>query len=275
MLTSIFDFACNISPYVRRFVVRMMYQGLSALDTEGCMVFMNYGYADLTRNAVEIKLQERDEVNRYCTQLYRHVIGSIDLKGLDVLEVGSGRGGGASYIRRYLQPKSMTGIDIAAKAIAFCKRYHATKGLCFIQGDAEALPFEDATFDVIVNIESSHCYGNIERFFSEVHRVLRPGGYFLFADHRHNDKIATLRKQLVESHLACLKEQKISLNILRALELDNGRKLSLIRQKAPWIAHRSFQAFAAMRGTEMYENFRTGVYDYWSFVLHKKREAVS
>jgi ubiquinone/menaquinone biosynthesis C-methylase UbiE len=253
----------------------MMYQGLSVLDTEGCMVFMNYGYTDLTSKTVEIDLQERDEVDRYCTQLYRHVAGSIDLKGLDVLEVGCGRGGGASYIMRYLQPKSMTGIDIAAKAIAFCKRHHATKGLSFVRGDAEALPFEDATFDVIVNIESSHCYGNIERFLSEVHRVLRPGGYFLFADHRPKDKIATLRQQLVESRLACLKERKISLNILKALELDNGRKLNLIRQKAPWIARRSIQAFAAMQGTEMYENFRTGAHEYWSFVLHKKREMVS
>jgi ubiquinone/menaquinone biosynthesis C-methylase UbiE len=239
------------------------------------MVFMNYGYADFTHSAVEIKLQERDEVNRYCTQLYRHVIGSIDLKGLDVLEVGSGRGGGASYIMRYLQPKSMTGVDIAEKAVAFCNRHHATKGLSFVRGDAEALHFEDATFDVVVNIESSHGYGDIERFFREVYRVLRPGGYFLFADHRHKDKIATLRQQLVESRLVCLKEQKISLNILKALELDNGRKLSLIRQKAPWIVHSSFQAFAAMRGTEMYENFRSGACDYWSFVLYKKREMES
>src|SRR5437016_14665802 len=93
-----------------------------------------------------------------------YVAGSIDLKGLDVLEVGCGRGGGASYIMRYLKPKSMTGVDIAEKAIAFCKRYHTVEGLSFRYGDAESLPFDNNTFDVIVNIESSQCYGSIPRF---------------------------------------------------------------------------------------------------------------
>jgi ubiquinone/menaquinone biosynthesis C-methylase UbiE len=45
-----------------------------------------------------------------------------------------------------------------------------------VHGDAENLPFPQVSFDAVINVESAHCYGSIERFLAEVHRVLRPGG---------------------------------------------------------------------------------------------------
>jgi SAM-dependent methyltransferase len=51
-----------------------------------------------------------------------------------------------------------------------------------MQGDAEALPFADAEFDVVLNIESSHNYPHLEKFFAEAVRVLKPGGYLVHAD---------------------------------------------------------------------------------------------
>lgn len=271
MLARIFNLACSISPSVRRVLMRTLYQGLSVLDEEGRMIFMNFGYADLDTDVAEIELKDIDEMNRYCIQLYHHVAGAIELKGLDVLEVGCGRGGGASYIMRYLKPESMTGVDIAEKAIAFCNQYHAVEELSFVRGDAESLPFDDNTFDVIVNVESSHCYGSLQRFLSEVYRALRPGGYFLFADYRDRSGIDALREQLVNCGFECLKEEKISLNVYKALELDNRRKMSIIRQRVPWLLQRPFQAFAGMQGTEMYEKFRTGAFDYRSFILSKRK----
>jgi len=119
---------------------------------------MNLGYAPLDPDAERILLSDLDAINCHCIQMYHHVAGAIDLRGLDVLEVGSGRGGGASYIMRYLKPKSLTGIDISKKAVTFCNRHHRVEGLHFLHGDAEALPFDDNTFDAIVNIESSYGY---------------------------------------------------------------------------------------------------------------------
>jgi ubiquinone/menaquinone biosynthesis C-methylase UbiE len=239
------------------------------MDKEGHMIYMNFGYARLEPNAEKIQLKETDEMDRYCIQLYHHVVGSINLHGLDVLEVGCGRGGGTSYVMRYLKPKSITGIDISEKSITFCKRRYAIEGLSFLHGDAEALPLSDNSFDIIVNIESSHCYGYMERFLKEVYRVLRPNGYFLFADYRDKDRIDTLRSQLVSSGLEILKEERISLNVLKALEIDDKRKLNIIQKKVPWILQMPFRAFAAIQGTEIYEQFRVGDFDYRSFILRK------
>jgi SAM-dependent methyltransferase len=187
-----------------------------------------------------------------------------------VLEVGCGRGGGAAYMLRYLRPASLTGIDLAANAVAFCRRRHCLPCLTFASGDAEAMPFASGSYDVIVNVESSHCYGSMERFLCEVQRVLRPGGYFLFTDHRSRDRLDTLRWQFRSAGLEPLGETDITPNVLRALDLDNDRKLALIRRKAPPLISKRFQQFAGIRGTKTYEAFKSGELIYMSFTLRRR-----
>jgi ubiquinone/menaquinone biosynthesis C-methylase UbiE len=259
----------RVSPTFRRFMMRSWYEALVVLDRDRDLTYMNYGYSSLGPTTNEVSLNDGELPNRYCIQLYHHVAGAIDLKGKDVVEVGSGRGGGANYISRYLQPRSMVGVDISRKAVEFCKQYYSTDGLSFSHGDAENLPLADSAVDVVVNLESSHCYGSMTRFLSEVYRVLRPEGYFLFSDHRDRDKINLLREQLKTSDLKLVKENDITLNVVRALELDNDRKKKLIGQKCPGILRRETEEFAAIKGTRTYESFKTGDSRYLSYVLQK------
>jgi len=253
-------------------MIRMWYQTLVVLDRGREITFMNYGYADLDPAGKEIMLNDEERANRFCIQLYHHVAAAVDLTGKDVLEVGSGRGGGASYIARHLKPRSMVGIDLSDKAVGFCNDHYSTGGLSFSQGDAENLPVGDSTVDAVVNLESSHCYGSMERFLSEVYRVLRPGGYFLFSDHRDQDKLDLLHKQLADSGLKLERETDITPNVVKALELDNERKGKLIEQKCPKILRRRMEEFAAMKGTKTYRTFETGYSRYLSFVLQKQIE---
>jgi len=263
------DAAARFSPAFRRLMIRLWYESLVVLDREREITFMNYGYSGLGPDSNEMALDNGETANRYCIQLYHHVAGGIDLKGKDVIELGSGRGGGASYISRYLQPRSMIGIDISRKAIEFCNNYYSIDGLSFSHGDAENLPLADSTADVIINLESSHCYGSMTRFLSEVYRVLRPDGYFLFSDHRDRDKLSLLADQLKDSGLTLVREEDITLNVVRALELDDDRKKRLIGQKCPKLLRREAEEFAAMKGTRAYQSFKTGYSRYLSFVLHK------
>src|SRR5215216_3900704 len=259
-------------PQVKRFLNRTWYQYLAKADKDAHMLFMNYGYADPSEATAALELQPTDESRRLCIQLYQRVAGAIDLSGKDVLEIGCGRGGGSSYIMRYLRPQSITGMDIADNAVAFCRKYHAVPGLSFRQGDAEALPFADQSFEVVVNVESSHCYGSMERFVSEVVRVLRRGGFFLFTDHRPSGQIDRLRGQLC-AELQSLEEESVTLGVLKALDLDHERKLALIQQKAPKWLRKQFHLFAAIKGSPLYENFRSGAVEYLRFVLQKAKSA--
>jgi SAM-dependent methyltransferase len=259
----------DIMPSMGRTTSRVWYRYLTRWDKQAEMIFMNYGYAETDPAAPALALHESDESDRYCIQLYHHVIAATELADRDVLEVGCGRGGGSSYLARYLNPKSIIGLDIAGAAIEFCNRHHSVAGLSFVQGEAESLPFPDQSFDAVVNIESSHDYCSRERFFSEVSRCLRPGGYLLFADRDERKGMIELRRQLRRSGFDVLRAQNINDNVVRALDLDDDRKLQLIHRGVPRIMRKPFKQFAATKGTSLYRSFQNGTWEYMSFVLQK------
>ena len=248
-------------------MMRTWYEALVVIDREKQISFMNYGYAGLDPNEDSLVLDETDEPNRYAIQMYHHVASAIDLSDKDVVEIGSGRGGGAAYIARQLKPKSMLGIDLSNNAIEFCKQQYSLDRLSFARGDAEAIPLPDNSVDVLINVESSHCYGSMERFLSEVRRILRPGARFLFADHRDREQLPVLRRQFEDARFEIIRETDITANVVRALELDNQRKRELIHSASPRVLWHEAEEFAALVGTRAYESFRTQDSPYVSFVL--------
>jgi SAM-dependent methyltransferase len=269
MIVQTLALVARLSPGARRVGWRVLYEYLARLDRGADWAFMNYGFVNLDPRAAPLVLDPADEPERSCIQLYHHVAGAVDLRGRDVLEVGCGRGGGCSYVRRYLQPRAVVGVDLSRRAVNLCTRHHARPGLSFRQGDAEALPVEDNGFDVVINVESSHCYGSMPRFLAEVRRVLRPGGYFLFADLRPAGEVAQLRGHLRTSGLDVLQEETITPGVLAALARDSERKRVLIHRKAPRLIRHQIREFAGLAGTTVYEDFRRGRAEYLRFVLRK------
>lgn len=268
MLKRTFDAVIRTSPAARRTLINLLYRIMTRLDREADMVFMNYGYADPS-GGPEPPLRAEDEADRCCIQLYHHLAAEAALGGKDVLEVGSGRGGGACYLARYMAPRTLVGVDRCDSAVRFCISHHAAPGLSFRVGDAEALPFGDERFDVVVNVESSHGYGSLARFLCEVKRVLRPGGLFLYTDHRGPHQVEAWRAELHASGLRVLRETDITAHVLEALDRTNARKQALIDRKVPGWFRRSFHEFAAMRGSAAYERFRAGQTRYLSFTLQR------
>ncbi|TMK97324.1 MAG: class I SAM-dependent methyltransferase, partial [Actinobacteria bacterium] len=63
--------------------------------------------------------------------------------------------------------------------------------------DAEMLPFEDASFDLVFGHAVLHHLPNLERAFAEFRRVLKPGGVIAFAGEpsRYGDRIAAVPKR--------------------------------------------------------------------------------
>ncbi len=238
-------------------------------DKDAELLFMNYGFAPINSDGEKLPLGENDEKHRLQIQLYNHVVKAVGLKEKDVLEIGCGRGGGASYLMRYLEPRSVTAVDFAETAIAFCNSYHSVEGLSFLSGDAESLPFDGAKFDVVINVESSRCYFSLTQFFAEVSKVLRAGGYFLFSDFRAGEEIPEVRRQIEDSGLKLIKEEFITPHILRAMDLDHPRKSRLIQQKAPRVWRRALESFTGTRGSKIYNSFASGYNKYFFYVLQK------
>ena len=64
------------------------------------------------------------------------------------------------------------------------------------------------------NLESSHTYPNVKAFYAEVARVLKPGGYFLYADVLSAEQFETGVATLEACGLAVERSRNITLNVL-------------------------------------------------------------
>ena len=105
-----------------------------------------------------------------------------DVAGADVLELGCG--GGQCSVALARRGANVTGIDLSAEQLSFARdlaaEYDADVG--FLQGDVTDLStFPDERFDVAFNAYVLQWVDDLATCFCETHRVLRPGGRFVFA----------------------------------------------------------------------------------------------
>jgi ubiquinone/menaquinone biosynthesis C-methylase UbiE len=110
--------------------------------------------------------------------------------GGQVLEVGCGAGWEA--VRWARAGMAVTGIDLSDAALALATRNLEHNGLdgTLMWGNAEELPFEDDTFDVVSSLGVLHQTESTEAAVREVHRVLKPGGQAMVSIYyKHSWKI--------------------------------------------------------------------------------------
>jgi SAM-dependent methyltransferase len=195
---------------------RNSYRLFTRLLIRDDVVFLNFGYEE--DPPMGVPLAASDEPNRLPIQLYHRTGTQVDLTGKKVLEVSSGLGGGASYLTRTQHPASYTGLDLNTVAIQFCRKRHNVPGLDFVHGNAQSLPFADQSFDVVINVEASLHYPDLAGFLTEVKRVLRPGGHFLYTDIRDADQIPEWEATLADAPMRLLSQQDISADVIRGLQ---------------------------------------------------------
>ncbi|MCB1056772.1 MAG: class I SAM-dependent methyltransferase [Acidobacteria bacterium] len=190
--------------------------------------FMNYGFAEPDDDRAWVL--EGDELFGHHLALVRRTVAGADLEGARVVEIGCGRGGNVSYLRRYTGARQVVGVDLNPTNLDLCRSFHRGQDVGFAAGDAQLLPLAGESVDVLVNLESAHCYPDLRAFLGEIHRVLRPGGTFCFADlwdldlvpHDWAEREATLRAACFEIE----EEEDISRGVCLALgEADNVQDL--------------------------------------------------
>lgn len=255
--------------FFRRIVWKPIYEMLARVLPLSEWQFMNYGYMP-AKDEAPLALETADELQRYPLQLYHYLATQTEVQGKSMLEVGSGRGGGANYIARYLKPERIVGMDLAKNAVKFAKQNFQQTNLDYQQGNAEALPFADASFDVVLNVESSHAYGSVPNFLKEVHRVLRPGGVFLITDMRGEPGLKLLQQQLRDSGMEMQNETDITRNVVEAIELEEPMKKERIRRLVPkWLVG-PFEEFAGVKNSAIHRDLdhRDLIYCRWKLVKH-------
>ena len=258
----------------RPWVRRLFYEALAAFFGGATKwQLMNYGYAFLPDDPAgdPPALDPEEHAERFCLHLYHVVAAQTSLAGKRLLEVGSGRGGGTSYVHRRLGPAETVGVDLAASAVRFCQKVHGgIGGLSFRQADAAALPFPDGSFDAVLNVESSHGYPDVEAFYRQVYRVLRPGGHFLYTDYGRVAKPAAER--MARAGFVEIATRDITQNVLESLRSDEARRRDLIRTHVPKPLRSVAEVWAGTSKSDFYDDLATGRRRYLKFRA-KKPEA--
>jgi ubiquinone/menaquinone biosynthesis C-methylase UbiE len=229
--------------------------------------FMNYGYV-AKENEPALQLPE-NQLQKFPLQMYHYLAAQTDIAGKQVLEVGSGRGGGAKHITTHFKPAFYTGLDLAQSAVDLANSLHKFPNLKFIQGSAENIPLNDNSVDVVINVESSHAYGSVDKFLNEVKRVLRPGGHLLLVDFRSDNKMESFRNQIKNLGMKLLAEEDISDNVIRSIEAEDETKKARIKALIPQKWQKLFSEFAGVVGSRFYNTLKDGSRRYFRFVLRK------
>jgi 2-polyprenyl-3-methyl-5-hydroxy-6-metoxy-1,4-benzoquinol methylase len=106
---------------------------------------------------------------------FHYVLASRHLRPTDdVLDVASGNGFGGDIMARVA--RSVTCADLDAEKLAEGRAAFARPNLRFARENVVAMSFSDATFDVVVSLETIEHMDDVSGYLAELHRVLRPGG---------------------------------------------------------------------------------------------------
>lgn len=110
----------------------------------------------------------------------------------DILEVGCGNG----LVTRYLAKEynhNVTGIDIDPEQIELArKETNIIENVHYYEAEATNLPCKDMAFDIVLSFGTLHHIENWLDALKEIKRVLKHGGYFLYADVIYSEKITSM-----------------------------------------------------------------------------------
>lgn len=130
---------------------------------------------------------ERHSLSKWRPDLWARVEGD------SVLEVGVGTG---KSFENYPRDRQITAVDISPKMLEQAKRRADKLGVDvrLVEGDAQALPFEDNSFDSVVTTCVFCSVPDPVQGLREIHRVLKPGGKLLMLEHvlSHKPVLRTL-----------------------------------------------------------------------------------
>ena len=127
--------------------------------------------------------------------------------GEQVLDLGSGAGMDAFIAMRHVGPTgSVWGLDMSSSMVDRARqnaREIGADSVTFLEGDIEAMPFDDASVDVVISNCTLNLVPDKAVAYTEIYRVLRPGGRFVIADVVRSAGASEALVQAAEEYAGC------------------------------------------------------------------------
>lgn len=170
---------------------------------------------------------QRKYVNRPGNMLKKlpileRLLGGVEIAGASrALEVGCGPGYMSTALSEMLA-LDVVGTDLDEAEVRFARERSAGDRVDFMLADVTSLPFPDAEFDVVLSMMVMHHVKDWRRALSEIARVTRPGGYYLFHDITYS-RLLRCARPLLRGHafysIEEIRGRMEELGLTRAYEL--------------------------------------------------------
>lgn len=153
-----------------------------------------------------------------------------------IAELGCGGGRNAAELLKKYPGSKLTALDYSELSVAKTKEYNKKaieEGRCaVVQGSVASLPLEDGTFDLATAFETIYFWPGLRECFSEVSRVLRPGGTFLITNESDGTDKTGLKFEKIIDGMKCYTVDQIE----DALRAAGFSEVSIDHHpKKPWI----------------------------------------
>lgn len=105
------------------------------------------------------------------------------------LDIGTGTGLLALGFAKAFPDMEVVGLDLSEEALQLARENVQKSGvqnISFENGDAQAMPFEDGTFDLVISSNTLHLIENPVKMVNEIQRVLKSEGKFFISDFKRS-----------------------------------------------------------------------------------------
>lgn len=130
-----------------------------------------------------------------------------------IAELGCGGGRNAGELLKRYPAARLTAMDYSALSVEKTKETNkaaVTEGRCaVVQGNVSAIPFENESFDLATAFETVYFWPGLERCFTEVCRVLRPGGAFLICNESDGTDDTGRRFEKIIDGMTCYTKEQL------------------------------------------------------------------
>ncbi|RLD37992.1 MAG: arsenite S-adenosylmethyltransferase [Bacteroidetes bacterium] len=194
-------------------------------------------------------------------------------KGDTVVDLGSGAGNDAFVVRSIVGDDGMVlGIDFAGAMLTKAKsnaRKLGFKNVKFIKGDIENMPLEDEQADVII----SNCVLNLvpdkAKAFSEMFRVIKPGGHFCISDIVLEGTLPSELMQAAEMYAGCVSGAVQKDDYLKIIENAGFNMVLVKKEKEIILPDDILLNYLSVKGLQAYKSNSTGIFSI-TVVGHKQ-----
>ena len=192
--------------------------------------------------------------------------------GQHVLDLGSGAGNDCFVARAEVgESGKVIGIDFSEDMVKKARRNnqkHGFKNVYFLSGDIEEMPLKADQFDVVL----SNCVLNLvpdkHKAFSEIHRVLKPGGHFCVSDVVVKGTLPEKLRKDAEMYAGCVSGALELEKYLDVIHKAGFRDMQIHKQKRIEIPQETLEKYIPK---EQIEDFNTGDKGIFSITISAKR----